>query len=394
MSIQFFHPEALEPEELDAFLAAGWFRMRQAVFTCRFVLEGGDLHTAVWVRLPVAGYEFRRSLRRVLKRNDQIYDVDIHRFVASEEMEDLYQVYRSAFAGELAPTLLDALYDDDERDIFDTWQVDVRLDGRLVALSIFDRGRAAVESIMGIWHPDFARHSLGLYTMLVEVRHCRDSGFESYYPGYVAPGCAAFDYKLRLDGMEYLDTGGSGWASVAGLDSHALPSARFKSALDAVETALTAQGVPFRRCLYPLYRLVAVDERLTRCLDTPLFVECHPDGSPDVRVVLTWDPAEETYSLFACVPIANLSEQFRAFAGAKVSDPLPCLELLRPVARLARSDRADGIAGCVVLPDRLRRSRKEPEVVVASRGQPAPVAGVFAVAASHDEDVEDAPTEV
>ncbi len=370
MTIRFFHPEVLQPAELDAFLAAGWFRMRQAVFTCRFVLEGGDLHTAVWIRVPLDDYGFKKSLRRVLNRNDRIYDVEVGPLTLGAEKEALFQRYRAAFNGELAPTLLDALFDDDERDIFDTWQTEVRLDGRLVAFSVFDRGGAAVESIMGVWEPTMRAHGLGLYTMLLEVRHARDAGYDLYYPGYVAPGCEAFDYKLRLDGIEYLDPDGGGWRPIGDLDPRALPSARYRAAMDALEEELRALGVPHERRLYPLYRLVAVDERLTRCLEVPLFVQVHPEADSDVTLALTWDPDEETFSLFACVALADLEEQFRGYTTRTAGrGPRACLELLRPVTRLARSTRASGIARCVVVPAQLRRTHGGMRL---GRGAPAP----------------------
>lgn len=376
MTIRFFHPEVLQPTELDAFLAAGWFRMRQAVFTCRFVLESGDLHTALWIRVPLAGYRFKKSLRRVLNRNDRLYEVSFGPLVLDEEKEELYQRYREAFHGDLAPVLSAALYDEDGTDIFDTWQTEVRLDGKLVAFSIFDQGGTAIESIMGVWDPTLRRHGLGLYTMLLEVRYARDAGFDLFYPGYVAPGCSAFDYKLRLDGVEYLDPDGGGWRGIAGLEPEALPSTRYRKAFDAVESELLALGVPHERRLYPLYRLVAVDERLTRCLDVPLFIQLHPETTSRVLLALVWDPEEETYSLLACVPLADLGEQFRSYAERVAGrGPRPCLELLRPVTRVARSSRASGIARCVVMPAQVRRTDRGVGVVPAEP-EPAPIASI------------------
>lgn len=366
MSIQFFHPDVLRPEELDAFLAAGWFRMRQSVFTCRFVLEGGDLHSAVWIRTSLPGYRFKKSLRRVLSRNDRRFDVTVGPLTLDPEKEELYQRYRENFDGDLAPTLLDGLYDDDQRDIFDTWQTEVREDGRLVAFSVFDRGYRAIESIMGIWDPEYRRESLGLYTMLLEVRYGRDAGFDVFYPGYVAPGCAAFDYKLRLDGVEFLDPDGGGWRPIDEMEEDELPSSVYRSRLAAVEAELDELGVAYERRLYPLYRLVAVDERLTRCLDVPLFVECHPGRGEGVLLALTWSQEESTYSLLACIPIADLKERFAARHRRGPAGPRPCLDLLRPVARIARSGRPEGIARCVISPDRLKRQgqgvrRRAPE---------------------------------
>ena len=37
MFAQIAYPEELAPEELDKFLANGWFRMRQTIFTTNFL---------------------------------------------------------------------------------------------------------------------------------------------------------------------------------------------------------------------------------------------------------------------------------------------------------------------------------------------------------------------
>ena len=64
--------------------------------------------------------------------------------------------------------------------------------------SIFDKGSSALESIKGVWDPDYSSYSLGLYRMLLEEQYGQENNFKYYYPGYIAPGCPSFDYKRCL----------------------------------------------------------------------------------------------------------------------------------------------------------------------------------------------------
>ncbi|MFT4974201.1 MAG: hypothetical protein ACI8S6_000083, partial [Myxococcota bacterium] len=77
MYIEMVHPTSLSPEALDAYLERGWYRMGQSVFTCRFVTFNGTLFPTIWVRLPLQGYTFRKSLRRRMRRNSHRFTIEV-----------------------------------------------------------------------------------------------------------------------------------------------------------------------------------------------------------------------------------------------------------------------------------------------------------------------------
>ena len=339
MYIEMVHPTSLSAEALDAFLARGWYRMGQSVFTCRFVTFHNVLYSTVWVRLPLEGFTFRKSLRKQLRRGARQFSIEIGapgRIDA--EKERLYQQYRDNFRGELAPTLQDALFDGDGRDIFDTRQVTIRDGEKLVAFSLFDLGRESLESIIGVYDPAYSRHSLGLHTMLLEIRHAQQLGLRFFYPGYVVPGYHTFDYKLRVgeEWLEAFDPERSTWAPYPDLDPGTLPTARLRAGLERVCARLRAAGVPAELRLYPLYRSASLDSRLALCLKQPLFVECRPDRPGLSRLVVTYDYEAEQYTLEFCLRVADLRDQFPD-APVPDGEPPPCLHLLQEVVRLAES---------------------------------------------------------
>ena len=49
-------PNRLSPAELDAYLAAGWYRIGQTLMTCRFLLFEGTLRSTVWTRTRLDGH--------------------------------------------------------------------------------------------------------------------------------------------------------------------------------------------------------------------------------------------------------------------------------------------------------------------------------------------------
>ena len=49
----------------------------------------------------------------------------------------------------------------------------------------------------------FGKYSLGIFTMLVEIRYCIEQGMAYYYPGFYPKGSSMFDYKLRPGQIEF-----------------------------------------------------------------------------------------------------------------------------------------------------------------------------------------------
>ena len=63
MHVRVVRPDQLSPDDLDDYLARGWFRIGQAMMTCRVVQFDGELRPAIWTRLPLRGHQFGRNSR-------------------------------------------------------------------------------------------------------------------------------------------------------------------------------------------------------------------------------------------------------------------------------------------------------------------------------------------
>ncbi len=356
MYTRMIHPEALSSEELDAFLAQGWFRMRQAMFTCRFVMSDGYLRTAVWLRFPLADFRFRKSLRRTLRRADDRFELTIGPATLTPEMESLYTIYRDDFSGDLAPDLQSVLYDDGEHDIYATQCIQLRDAGRLVACSFFDVGVDSIASIIGIYDPEYRKFGLGFYTMLAELRYGIERGLSWYYPGYVAPGCAAFDYKLRLGEAEYFDPVLVQWRPYAELDESNLPASHISNALAALVEAADDSGYEADLWLYPPYGVVGMDRRGDGFLTEPAFVQFEGVTSGAGRLLVTFDADTGRYSVDLFARVRDLRRHFGGVDHPRAG-PRQCHDLLRRVRRVGTATTLDGV---LVLVSGPRRSADAP----------------------------------
>ena len=294
--------ERLAPEELDDYLARGWFRIGQTLMTCRVVLFDGVLRTALWTRLPLAGHRFRRSSRKLLSRNRRRFRIAFHDHVRLDEAhESLYQRYRAVARGERSPSLEDFLYGDaDPLGLFDTHEVSLMDGDRLVAFSWFDLGQDSSQSLMGVYEPELSAHSLGFTTMLLEIEYSMARGMDWFYPGYVLPGEPAMDYKLRVGDVQFRDADHGRWRPWGEVEGYELSEVRLRRALREVASALSLSGIRVVLRLYPMFEAPAWHEQLSSCLDAPLILVCEPRPLARRQLLITYDLETQVYEIVRC----------------------------------------------------------------------------------------------
>jgi arginine-tRNA-protein transferase len=82
------------------------------------------------------------------------------------------------------------------------------LGDQLVGVSLLDDAGPALSSVYMYFDPDASNRSLGTYSALWEIAHCRALGRAYYYLGYWVPGSATMGYKSRFGPAEILDLAG------------------------------------------------------------------------------------------------------------------------------------------------------------------------------------------
>ncbi|MEY3368432.1 MAG: hypothetical protein RI973_1587 [Bacteroidota bacterium] len=305
--------EQMRGETLDGYLERGWYRMGQAVFTCHFLFFDDNLYSPVWVRLPLRNYRFRKSLRRLQEKVLREFTVSFRPAVIDEEKEALFQVYRDNFNGRLSPTLKVSLQDNEDINVFDTWELTVHKDGKLVAYSFFDLGKQCLASIKGVFDPEFSSYSLGLFTMLQEIQFGLDHGYEYFYPGYVVPGYSRFDYKLRIgspEEVEFYELKSGDWLAYTNFSEGLLPIKMLTQKLFAAAKALQSQKIASQMLFYPAYEAGIFGYTDERFLESPLFLHLFSNVFPRPRFIIYYDIWKEAYVFTHCMPLEDLGFYF------------------------------------------------------------------------------------
>lgn len=304
------HPERVTPEELDHYLARGWYRIGQAMVTCRFVWsQDRSLRSAIWTRTPIDEHRPSRSQRRLMRKNADRYRVFEGPLRPDGEHEALYRRYLKVAQGERPSRLVDALLGGHVHDRFDTREIAIRnAEGDLVAFSAFDVGRRSLQSLMGVYDPEYSSDSLGFWTLLLEVEHARELGLRFHYSGYVLPGDASMDYKLRVSPVQFLHPDRDVWAPWDQFTEVDLPVLRLERRLAQARDELVAQGFPARVESYHPYEAPAWNPGLERALGHPRVVLLEPPSAAPLLNIVAWSIDDEEYRLLRCVRAAARGE--------------------------------------------------------------------------------------
>jgi len=198
MLVQTFYPKDIAPERYDAYLAAGWFRGANMLYKTDILCIERDIHSVINIRLPLQDFAFKKRHRKLLRQNNERFRVEIGPLKTDSERERLYRWQKERFKGFVHNSLVGYLYGGEPRYVFNSVEIAVYDGDTLIAWSCIDKGKKSLASLICLYDPQYARYSLGIYTMLIEIRYAKEQGFQNYYPGYVLDSAPHFDYKLEL----------------------------------------------------------------------------------------------------------------------------------------------------------------------------------------------------
>jgi arginyl-tRNA--protein-N-Asp/Glu arginylyltransferase len=302
--------EKIDGNQLDSYLERGWYRMGQSVFTCRFLIFNDELFSAVWIRLPLEGFTFSKKKRKQMRALDRRFRTVVRPFEMSLEKERLYVLYKQNFPAKIAPTLSASLFDGTDNNIFNTYEVSIYDGDQLIAYSTFDLGQQSLASILGIYHPDYARYSLGFYTMLKEMEFGQENGFRYYYPGYVVPGYPKFNYKLRIGPVEFFREESHQWLPYDTIDHQQLPNQVMHSKLLEFQQIADSRELESNLFLYPPYEANLLGYWILDYLDYPLILQLQLREDSEHQIILGYDYRQGLYLLYLCTVYDNLKDFF------------------------------------------------------------------------------------
>ncbi len=212
MEVQSIELLKIEPEELDSFLALGWFRMQQTIFTTEILHFYGQLYKALWLRVDLQKFQPDKKCRALHNKNSR-FKTEIKKTILTPAHEVLYHSYKEAISFDTASSLHALLYGNSSLDVYNTYMIDVYDGPQLIGTGVFDLGSASAAGICSVYDPDYKKYSMGKYIIFEKMLYCKKENFKYFYPGYIVPGYSMFDYKLKIGttAIEYFDNDSNQW---------------------------------------------------------------------------------------------------------------------------------------------------------------------------------------
>lgn len=183
---------------LDNYLAEGYYRYRQQLFTTFYIEYLGTLHDVFWLRTDVSSVKLSSSYNKILRQNKS-FCYTITPLQITPEMEDLFALYREYVSFEHAQSIYDNLYGDSPNNIFESFVIKVYDGDMLIAFGCFDKGEKSIAGILNAYHPNYKKYSLGKFLILLKLQFCIKNNITYYYTGYIGIGLKHFDYKTFPD---------------------------------------------------------------------------------------------------------------------------------------------------------------------------------------------------
>lgn len=301
-------PLFLSAAELDKYLANGWFRMRQNIFTTNFLQFNNRFFSVLWLRVTLKKYSESKNYT-TLKRLNASFKTEINKANITEAHENLYQAYRQSISFEMTTSLKELLFGYETISRFNTHEINIYDEDTLIASGYFDLGETSAAGISCIYNPAYKKYSLGKYLIYLKIDFCKQHNLKYFYPGYIVPGYKAFDYKARIgtDTLEYLHLASRQWTPYKSFNLPFNPLKIMEDKLELLKIELKKNNI-LSTVLYYKYFDANLDPDFyeNQLFDFPVFLYCYSTkGSFDYHIVV-YDVRDEHYHLLQCSTVIYL----------------------------------------------------------------------------------------
>lgn len=306
MFAQVHCPQNLSADDLDRYLAQGWFRMGQTIFTTNFLNFKRNFYNAIWLRIDLEEFFADRTQQKLFRLNHD-FRAEFRPLLLDQAKEDLYALYKHAISFEASATLHHLLFRESRYNIFNTWEVNVYDGDRLIATGLFDLGNRSAAGIISFYDPAYRKYSLGKYLIYLKIHYCKNGGLKYFYPGYFVPGYYSFDYKLGIarPAQQYFDLMDNRWLSIDQFRISSAPLHLMHDRLDTLLAFFRDSGLACRLLKYELFDVGLAPELSGASLfDYPLLVYPPLPGGP-TDPVIGFDVRDQQFHLMRCRIVYN-----------------------------------------------------------------------------------------
>ncbi len=306
----------LKGETLDQYLQMGWFRMGQTIFTTNFLKHNGQIFGAIWLRIDLTTFLLSKTQQKLNKLNAK-FKVEIKPLTElTPEHLTLYNKYRTHVSFDAPRSLRHVLYEDSWNNFFESQQVCIYDNDKLIACGIFDLGQDSSMGIVCFYDPDYQKYSLGKYLMLQKIIFSKQQGINYFYPGYFAPNHPVFDYKLELSktSLEFFEIKNNLWKPFQEYQYEETPLAEMTQKLEELSACFTQRDFEHSVLKYEYFDTELSDNMQGGgLLDFPIFLHCFERNTNNSNPVIVYDIISRHYHLIICDVAYTLNNQmFRA----------------------------------------------------------------------------------
>lgn len=311
MMVEYKFIESLSRREMDRYLSDGWLKHIEFFAKIKFMCLDEKISSIVSIRLPLKKYSYKKSHRRIVRNVEKNFTVRTGAASMSGSKELLYEAFKERLHGFIFFKLSDFLTESGGKTLFDTYEISVYDNEKLIAVSFFDRGEKSLNSIFCLYDRNYDKYSLGSYTMIKEIQYGLSNGFEHYYPGHILDTNGCYDYKLGFGDMEYLNKT-KGWVKMEELPAPDPELEKIESAVNSIERELALKGIPYIKRINPFYAYGFVQHFSNTFIKSilPVFITV---DSGEEKLLVEYDPKMDIFILYT----AGVSDEYRHFIEAQ-----------------------------------------------------------------------------
>jgi leucyl-tRNA---protein transferase len=204
----------ISAKNLDGLLAEGWRHFGKDFFRYNLTFQEENLVHVLPLRMVLENFTFSKSQQKILRKNADLKIV-IQPLVLNEEKIKLFESHKSKFAEHPPEDIFSVVHLTNPAQIpCKCLEISVFDSDKLVACSFLDVGSKATSSIYGFYDLEEKARSLGIFTMLLEIKWAKAHHKQFYYSGYAYDKPSFYDYKKKFAALEYFDWQGN-WLAFA-----------------------------------------------------------------------------------------------------------------------------------------------------------------------------------
>ncbi len=206
-----FQTKRLRLREWQKLLAEGWRHNGQHIYRTSHDLEDvtHKLLHVLPLRYRLKNFEMSKSQRKIWRQNQDL----TYKIVPLSMTDEIYALVNQHLARftHRVPTSIHDFISDEPKSPFQSYQLEVRKEGKLIAITFLDLTRHTLSSTYAAFDLEESKRSLGNFTMLAEIDLAIKMKKTFHYPGYAYQEPSSMDYKKRFKGVEYYDWWNEWW---------------------------------------------------------------------------------------------------------------------------------------------------------------------------------------